>query len=182
MKNEVLLASVIAVLASSAGASVLAQRSDNPNLKMFYMARQQVQITDDVPVVNDMRTNPAPAQQSGAAAAGAAGQGLPRAGFASNMNAYHGGPVGGALPKVNNGVPTRLPEAGSGGNKGLKAGNAGKLKMKSAPGVQNAGPAVAKSYKPYATAPAGESGGGSGNLLNSSTSVKGSVLHWNKHH
>lgn len=177
MKNVLLLASTLSFMLLSAGTQVLAQRSDNPNLRNFYMARQQIQITDDAPAVNDMRTNPAAAQQSAAAAAAAA-QPLPRAGFSTNMGAYHSGPS--ALPKVNNGVPAKLPTTVDGVNRpGLKASNAGKVKPK-APAPQQ--PMVAKSYKPYATTPAISQGGSSGSLLNSSTNVKGSVLHWNKHH
>lgn len=180
MKNVLLLASILALVSGSAGSSALAQRGDNPNMKNFYMARQQVQITDEAPVVNDMRTNPAAAQQSSAAAAAAgAAQPLPRAGFGSNMGAYRP-PAGNGLPQVNNGVPAKLPETVNGVKQGMKAGNAGKLKGKTAPAPAPQQPVVIKTYKPYATTPV--SGGGSGSLLNSSTSVKGSVLHWNRRH
>jgi hypothetical protein len=181
MKKVLLLASIVSLLAGSAGTAALAQRSDNPNMKMFYMARQQIQITDDVPVVNDMRTNPAAAQQSAAAAAAAAKAALPRAGFGSNMAGLQTPAAAAGLPKVNNGVPVKLPEAGN-GTKGLKAGNAGKLKAKGPPVATQQSTPVAKTYKPYATTPVAQSSGSSGSLLNSSTSVQGSVLHWNKRH
>ncbi|MBX9689248.1 MAG: hypothetical protein K2X27_21240 [Candidatus Obscuribacterales bacterium] len=152
-------------------------RNDNPNLRNFYMARQQIQIMDDAPQVNDLRTNPQAAAQQQMAPA--APQALPRAGFSTYMSGYHGGNAGGALPQVNNGVPKSLPSAPE--RTGLKA-NAGKLKMKASPSVSQAkGPVLAKTYAPYAKTPsAPASGGSSGSLLNSSTSVQGSVLHWNK--
>jgi len=181
MKNVALGASLLAGLLCSCPA--FAQRNDNPNMKMFYMARQQIQITDDGPAVNDMRTVAQPGQQSAAAPAPSPGQGLPRAGFASNMSAYHGGGGGTGLPTVNNGVPAKLPQAPTGGKaqNGLKAGNAGKLKAKAAP-VASQSPAV-RAYKPYATTPVVQAPAGqNGSLLNSSQNVRGSVLHWNKHH
>jgi len=184
MKKVLVVASTLAVFSGALSAlPVLAQRSDNPNLKMFYMARQQIQITDDAPAVNDMRSNPA-AAQSAAAAAQAAQGALPRAGFMSNMGAYHGSPMSGALPTVNNGLPKALPQTATGlpgQPQGQSAGNAGKLKIKKAsPAAARPTQVVAKTYRPYATTP--QQSGGSGSLLNSSTSVNGSVLHWNRKH
>jgi hypothetical protein len=152
-------------------------------MKMFYMARQQIQITDDAPAVNDMRTVVQPGQQ--APAIPSPGQGLPRAGFASNMGAYHGGGGGSGLPTVNNGVPAKLPQAPTGGRvqNGMKAGNAGKLKAKAAPAANSGQAPAVKAYKPYATAPVAQTQSiPNGSLLNSSQNVRGSVLHWNKHH
>lgn len=151
-------------------------RNDNPNLRNFYMARQQVQIMDDAPQVNDLRTNPA---AGGAAPPVPAGpQALPRASFNTYMSGYAGGGAGRGLPEVNNGVP-KLPPAGP-NLTGNSAGNAGKLKPKAkAPVTPVAkGPVVAKSYKPYATA--GSAGVQTGASTYSNTSVQGSVLHWNK--
>lgn len=185
MKKLVLLASILAVLLSGASTPVMAQRVNTKDLPKvnFYMARQQIQIIDDAPSLNDMRTNPAAAQQQGGAGAGASprlGQGLPRAGFMTNMGAYHGSPAAGALPRVNNGVPKSLPHTNNGLNNGLKAASAGKLKTKSHPPAQPHGPVTAKGYKPYATTPMAQSSSGTGSSLNSSTAVKGSVLHWNR--
>lgn len=42
-----------------------AQPTSDPNLRNFYMGRQQVTITDDSPIVNDQRTNPAAAGGGG---------------------------------------------------------------------------------------------------------------------
>lgn len=179
MKNELVTAMALTVLVSSATLPAQAQyRNDNPNMRNFYMARQQVQIMDDAPQVNDLRTNPSAAQGGGAPAVSAP-QPLPRASFNSYMGAYSGGNARSALPQVNNGVPPKLPSAPE--RTGLKA-NAGKLKMKSTPSVAK-GPTVAKSYKQYQTyaaAPAAGSPPAGGSLLNANTSVRGSVLHWNK--
>jgi len=177
--RSVLLMSAILLLASLPAPAQQYGRSDNPNLRNFYMARQQIQIMDDAPQVNDMRTNPQ-AAQAGAAPQVTAPQALPRAGFNSYMSGYSGGGAKGALPQVNNGVPQNLPSAGP-DLTGKKA-SAGKMQPKApkAPAAPR-GPVVAKSYKPYATVPSSQAqGGGSGGLFNSSTSVQGSVLHWNK--
>lgn len=179
MKYEMVFAMALTALVSVSTSPAQAQyRNDNPNIRNFYMARQQIQIMDDAPQVNDMRTNPG-AGQAGAAPAVAAPQPLPRASFNSYMGAYNGGNARSGLPQVVNGVPPKLPSAPE--RTGLKA-NAGKLKMKSTPSVAK-GPTVAKSYKQYETygsAPSAGSPPGGGSLLNTNTSVKGSVLHWNK--
>lgn len=165
-------AGILALVLSVAGMPVWAQgyRNDNPNLRQFYMARQQIQITDETPAVNDMRTGAA----AGAAAPNAP-QALPRAGFGSNMGGlYNSSAMKGGLPQVMNGVPKAPPPPSPAA---LKA-RAGKLKAavpKAPPG-----PAVVKTYSPYKTY--GTSGGSasSGGTMSSSGSVRGSVLHWNK--
>lgn len=180
MKNELVLATALIALTSFATLPANAQyRNDNPNIRNFYMARQQVQITDDAPQVNDMRTNPG-AGQAGAAPAVTAPQPLPRASFNSYMGAYSGGNARSGLPQVVNGVPPKLPPAP--GLSGLKASPSGKIKMKSTPAVAK-GPVAPKSYKQYetyASAPTAGSPPAGGPLLNTNTSVRGSVLHWNK--
>lgn len=154
------------------------QAGDNPNLRHYYMARQQVQIIDDAPQYNDLRSNPAAQSQRPPAAAP---QALPRAGFNSFMSGYAGGAARSGLPQVNNGVPRALPAATSA--KGQSA-SAGKLKSatKTASTAAKTSPIV-KGYKPYATAPSNASAVGSGSASSSSsasTSVKGNVLHWNQ--
>lgn len=173
--RSVIFAAVLCLLSANTAAYAQYGRNDNPNMRNFYMARQQVQITDDTPQVNDMRTFPQPGQAAAPAVSGP--QPLPRAGFSTYMSGYQGGGGKNALPQVNNGVPKQLPQTITGLPQGQKAPSAGKLKPK-APSV--AAPAVAKTYKPYATVPAAQSGGNSGSMFNSSTSVQGSVLHWNK--
>lgn len=178
MKNELVIAMALGTLVSASTLPANAQRNDNPNMRNFYMARQQVQIMDDAPQVNDYRTNPG-AGSTAPAPMVTGPQALPRAGFNTYMGSYSGGNARSALPQVNNGVPPKLPSAPE--RTGLKA-NAGKLKIKSTPSVAK-GPTVAKTYKQYQTyaaAPQAGSPPSGGSLLNANTSVKGSVLHWNK--
>lgn len=174
MKYSMVAAAALAILVSILPASAQ-YRNDNPNMRNFYMARQQVQIYDDQPQVTDMRTNPGAA--GAPAPAVTTPQALPRAGFNTYMSGYSGGNAKGGLPQVINGVPPKLPSSPS--LTGQKA-NAGKLKAKSAPAAR--GPVVVKSYTPYQTTPsaAAAPAASSGGLLNSNTSVRGSVLHWNK--
>ena len=179
MLAAVALAASSAIAVSCSIIPAAAQRNDNPNIRNFYMARQQVQIYDDAPMVNDMRT--APGAAGAPAPAVTAPQQLPRAGFNTYMSGYAGGNARAGLPQVINGVPPKLPSAPA--LTGQKA-HAGKLKAKSPPAPK--GPAVAKSYQPYATYQPAATGGStapassSGSMLNSSGSVRGSVLHWNK--
>lgn len=176
MRNVLLLASVLTLVSASPVAAQYG-RNDNPNMRNFYMARQQWQVMDDTPQVNDLRTNPA-AAQPGAAAAPPRPAALPRAGFNSYMSGYMGTSPGQGLPSVNNGVP-KLPPAGP--NLTGQQATAQKMKAK-APAAPKAAkaPPVAKGYKPYtSTASSGYSGGGSSSM-STSTAVHGSVLHWNK--
>lgn len=170
MKNRLHTAIALSGISLSLTLPALAQgyRNDNPNMRNFYMARQQIQITDDTPAVNDMRTGP-----SAGTGAPAGGGALPRAGFGSNMSGLATGSMRSGLPQVVNGVPPKMPAA-SPGLSGLKA-KAGKVK---AAFPKAAGPATVKSYAPYQTY--GGSSSSSGGGLNSSGSVSGSVLHWNK--
>lgn len=143
-------------------------RNDNPNMRNFYMARQQIQITDDVPTVNDMRT--------GAAAGTGAPTGpvgLPRAGFGSNMGNDYGAAMKSGLPQVVNGVPKAAPPIPVPSATGKKAG-----KMKSAT-TRTSAPTTVKTYAPYKTYSTGAPSG-VGSSLSSSGNVRGSVLHWNK--
>lgn len=155
-----------------------AQRSDNPNIGHFYMARQMIQITDDSAQVNDMRTNPQPGQQGGAPVGAMPRQMLPRAGFGTNMSSM---PVmNTSLPKVVNGVPpkTTPPPQMNHTIVGKKA-NAGKYVP-----PKPKGPTTAQSYGSYngygggrqAAAPSYGNYGGN----QSSTAVRGSLLHWRR--
>lgn len=164
-----------AVTSSSLPLVVEAQgyRNDNPNMRNFYMARQQIQITDDAPAVNDMRTNPgAPAPQVNAPRA------LPRAGFGSFVNpSLTSGSMTSGLPQVVNGVPKAPPQAANPVRKSPTGQRATANKIKPS------GPATVKAYKPYQTyQAAAPTGGGTGGSMinNSSSNVSGSVLHWNR--
>lgn len=159
---------------SPAGAQNQYQGSD-PNLRNFYMARQQIQIIDESPVVTNS-TNPAGANQAAGAAGGAGGRApLPRAGFNSYMQSMPQSV--GPLPKVENGVPKAPPPP----PKGFKA-NAGKLQMKAKPVIS--GPSSYSSYKGYggnapAAAPVASPAMSSGST-GAERNVKGDVLHWSR--
>src|SRR3990167_2664998 len=124
LKAAMTFLSVLCALAA-AGPTAFAQRSDNPNLRNFYMSRQQWTITDDAPIVNDQRTQPGPANQGGQGALQAGPTPLPRAGWQPYSSSIPS--VRTALPEVNTGVPKNLPTAPS--PRGVKA-NAGTLKPK----------------------------------------------------
>ncbi|MGD9681781.1 MAG: hypothetical protein AB7W16_11415 [Candidatus Obscuribacterales bacterium] len=161
--------------------------SANPNMGHFYMARQQIQITDDSPVIN-YKGGGAPGQAGAQGMAPGAPVPLPRAGFqrfSQTLPSYSN-----TLPQVNNGVPKAPPPVRQNLNSGMQ-GKAGKLKpskKKAASKKPDAAPKAAatpKSYSPYKgydpkTAPPpshtanAHAGGGS----RTDAKVRGSVLHW----
>jgi hypothetical protein len=182
MKMAFVLAglSLVTIVASFTPAMAQGYRSDNPNMRNFYMARQQIQITDDAPAVNDMRTAPGDPAATAAAVGGGGPRPLPKAGFGSYYTPSSGSMSGG-LPQVVNGVPKAPPPVAApprrSGPTGQK-GTAQKIKQQQ---QRPAGPTTVKAYKPYQTysepSSVGASGGGG---LNSNSNVKGSVLHWNR--
>jgi len=136
-------------------------RGGDPNMGHFYMARQQIQITDDSPMINYKGGDPAQQQQNPALQQKRPAP-LPKAGF----NAYTPPPMASGynpnLPSVENGVPRRdLPAAGPALNHGdgvkrgpkskqakagsLKPGDKGKQATASPGGFS--GPT--KTYAPY---------------------------------
>jgi hypothetical protein len=161
-------------------------KNADPNLGHFYMGRQQIQIMDDAPQVNDMRTQPAPPGQSPAAAATPnRPQQLPRAGFMPYSNNLP--TLQGSLPKTINGVPPKAPPPAA-----IKSsmGKAGAYKAPAVAKAASSAPATLKSYAPV-------QGYGSGNMArpvsanpgsSSSTAVRGSLLnqsgtsalHWSR--
>lgn len=131
------------------GAQAQGYARDNPNMGHFYMARQQITITDDAPAVNDQRTNPQPGGRGGAGPGLAPGLGrsLPKAGWTPYSQFVPG--LSTTLPKTANGVPVPVaPQDPS----GLK-GKAGKLKGSKAaaskPKSGSGGPPSVKNYTPY---------------------------------
>jgi hypothetical protein len=161
--------------------TAFAQRNYDPNLNHFYMGRQQVQVIDDSPIVSP--------GSSGAATSGGRMNGampnrplpLPSAGWQTYTPAQPPGFTTG-LPKVNNGVPQKPGPQGPAGQKG-KAGTlaAGKGKTKGKPSQVAASPNGVSAYKPYATykpAPSGASATTGMNNQQSTTNVRGSILHW----
>lgn len=148
-------------------APVLAQDGrQDPNFKHFYMARQQVQVIDESPIITNQTGGGG--QAGGGAPAGA--QPLPKAGFQSYFQGSPQAPNN--LPKVFNGVPPKLPPAPNAMN-----AQAGKLKPKKAAAKSYPG---LKAYKPYSgyggSTPSGDASGGS----STSSNVHGSVLHWRR--
>ncbi|MBZ0187642.1 MAG: hypothetical protein K8F91_15450 [Candidatus Obscuribacterales bacterium] len=162
--------------------------SSNPNMGHFYMARQQIQITDDSPVIN-YKGGGAPGQ-AGATAAPSSPVALPRAGFhrfSQNLPSYSN-----TLPQVNNGVPKAPPPVTQNLNSGMQA-NAGKIKAaakkkssaksKKPAATTPAKPITVKTHTPYkgydpATPPKHTVSSHSTTGARTDTKVRGSVLHW----
>ena len=155
-----------------------AQRGDNPNLRHFYMGRQQVQVIDDSPIIMHK-----PGEPGGAATMNGSlpnrPMPLPAAGWQSYTPSQPPGFATG-LPKTANGVPPKPVQKGPAGNKAkagaLVAGN----KSKAKPATAASSPTAVSAYKPYATyKPAqGVPGAAGGNNQQTSTKVQGSILHW----
>ncbi len=163
-------------LVGSTGAA-LAQRSSDPNLRNFYMARQQWSVTDDSPVITG-----SPGAPPGAAAGGMGGlpagpAPLPRAGWQGYSTQIPS--VKTALPQVNNGVPKALPRAQNLSGQQAKAGSL-KLKPQAAKPTGPVGTQTYQAYKGYGggLTPSTGSGYGSGSGLRTTTGVQGNVLDW----
>ena len=162
-------------------------KTNDPNLGHFYMARQQIQILDDAPAVNDLRTQPVPpGQQNQAGAMMNRPVPLPRAGWQGYASSIPS--MSNSLPKTFNGVPPKGPPPMPPGVS-PKMGKAGAYKAGSKKGsaVPGAGaptsPATAKTYAPFegygGAAPAARTTTASGGS-SSSTHVQGSLLHWSR--
>ncbi|HEY9678607.1 MAG TPA: hypothetical protein V6C76_11390 [Drouetiella sp.] len=157
-------------LAVCAFQPVAAQPSSDPNLGHFYMARQQITITDDGPSVNDQRTNPAAAQSGGMPNRPV---GLPRAGWQPYSQSVP--QLRTSLPKTNNGVPEKAPPPPQPNPNALRA-RAGGLKPNKPKASQPSTPVV-KAYSPYKQYEPDSAAAGSA-AMNSNANVRGSVLHW----
>lgn len=172
----------------------IAEPASAQGLKHFYMARQQVQITDDAPLVNDQRTFPQGGQPgAGMGALPNRPMALPRAGFqqySPSMPSFNT-----RLPQVVNGVPPREQPAAAAPVKKGKNAKTGALKVAKDKAATTSSAAAtkppvtaAKSYSPYKgynpATPAGQPAQAVSNNANmqSKTRVKGSVLHWARGH
>ncbi len=148
-------------------------RTNDPNMGHFYMARQQITITDDGPLINNKMTQPG---QPGAGAMPVAiPQGLPAARWTQYSPAENPN-LSTSLPKVVNGVPPKMPPATNGPTG--RSGKAGKLPVAARPAVvkQPAAPTTA-TYAPYKQfSPDAAITGASS--AQSQSNVKGDVLHW----
>jgi hypothetical protein len=168
--------------------AALAQQGENPNLRNFYMGRQQWDIIPNAPIIND-RTGGQAAPGGGGMQGAMPQRSLPQAGW--NSYAPAGTPPGlsTSLPKVNNGVPQKPAQLPAG-----KRGRPGALLGKKAPIAQGpkVDPNALKAYKPYNTysnpdAAATAVGDGTkasvkvqGALAN--PPVRNSALHWARGH
>lgn len=184
MKGIVSALLVSGLIVGAAATPASAQLQNDPNLGHFYMARQQIQILDDAPVIYDKRTNPGAAAQSGQLPRGPAP--LPRAGFNSYSSSLPTGMSTG-LPEVVNGVPKKIPAPAQPSISPKKA-KAGAYKVKqSAPRPQQT---VAKTYSPYkgygggnpyaGMQSAASTGNSYGTNASSATAVRGNLLHWSR--
>jgi hypothetical protein len=144
------------------------------------MARQEIQMIDDSPVVNDQRTQPQPpGQQQGAAGMPNRPVPLPRAGWQPYSSSMPGS-MSNSLPKVVNGVPPKAPPPVA---VKPQMGKAGAYKGKM-PAAKPSGPAVAKTYAPYkgygGNQPAPVTSSAAGSQTSATTNVQGSLLHWSR--
>ena len=137
------------------------------------MARQQITITDDGPLINNKMQQAAPPGAQGALPPGVQ-QGLPAARWSQYAPADNPS-LSTSLPKVVNGVPPKMALGQTG-----QRGKAGKLAVAHAKGptapVAKApqGPAAYAPYKQFSPDAAIT---GAANA-ESSGNVKGDVLHW----
>lgn len=156
----------------------LAQRQSDPNMGHFYMARQQITITDEAPSINDQRTNPQAAQAGAGGGMPMAPVGLPRAGWQPYSQSIPS--LRTSLPKTNNGVPVKAPPPPPMGMQGrtgkLLGGPKTASKPKSSTPAAPSAPVV-KAYSPYKQYEPDSAAAGSA-ALNANSNVRGSVLHW----
>jgi hypothetical protein len=166
-------------LVGSTGAA-MAQRTSDPNLRNFYMARQQWSITDDSPVITGSPGMP-PGAASGAMGGMPGGPPpLPKAGWQGYSSQIPS--VRTALPQVNTGVPKTLPRAQNVSGQQAKAGSLKPGKPGKPAVAKPAGPVGTQTYQAYkgyggSLTPSTGSGYGSGGMR-TSTGVSGNVLDW----
>jgi hypothetical protein len=190
MKHNIYIWLGILVAGACAQSPALAQQNENPNLRNFYMGRQQWDIIPNAPIVNDR--SGAPAGPAGGGMQGSMPQrqtGLPQAGW--NSYAPAGTPPGlsTSLPKVNNGVPKAPVPTGTGHR--AKPGALINANKKPAPAGPHVDPNALKAYKPYSTysnpdAAASAVGDGTkasakvhGNVVDNQP-PRNSALHWSR--
>lgn len=176
---------------SSQGGFINLKKAGLQDASGFYMSRRQYQIIDDAPIVRGSNGQVIPANQAGFGSnIGGRQAPLQRAGFqsySSNMPQYSNG-----LPPVNNGVPQQ-PAAAPGGPGSLTAkaramGKNAKSKTKTASAPSTGKPPANtvsayntyKGYSPAAAVPAEQPAAAMGSGSSANTSVRASVLHWNR--
>jgi hypothetical protein len=135
------------LIGGAAQTAALAQQQDNPNLRNFYMGRQQWDVVDTAPIINNRTSAPAAPGGGGMSGSMPQRQALPQAGWGSYAPAVSPPGLSTSLPKVNNGVPPK-PSQMPQGRKGKPGALIGK---KAAPAAPQVDPNVLKAYKPYNT-------------------------------
>src|SRR5277367_34093 len=182
----------LAILISAGVQTAASAQNENPNLRNFYMGRQQWDIIPNAPIVND-RTGGAAAPGDGGMSGSMPQQrqtALPQAGWNSYAPAVSPPGLSTSLPKVNNGVPTKPAQLPAG-----KRGKPGALigAKKPTPAGPKVDPNALKAYKPYNTysnpdAAATAVGDGTkasvkvhGNVVDQPP-VRNSALHWARGH
>jgi len=178
LSNQAALLAILVVSGCEAAqAQGFIKKDQNlPNASSFYMARQQWQVIDNSPIINGQPGGPGGPSGNVAPPPGA---GLPRAGFQS-YSPPAAPQLSTSLPKVNNGVPPKLPPARAPrqmpSGAGAK-GRAGKLPAMYAKPASTPTPPAVQAYAPYKGYSPGAAAAG-GPAMNSQSNVKGSVLHW----
>ncbi len=177
--NSIILSASLAAIATvgcGCGVSAQGQRGVDPNMGHFYMARQQITILDDGPVVNNRVSAPAqpgqPAPGNGALPGGP--MPLAPARWQQYSPAETPPNLSTSLPRVNNGIPKKipLPVANHGSPRSLDVGNRAKPVAAAPP--RPTGPATYEPYKKFAVEPPASTAAGS----SSQGQVYGDVLHW----
>lgn len=148
------------ILLGSLNLPAFSQRGSDPNLGHFYMGRQQWTIQDDSPIINN-QTGTAPGAMNGALPSRPP---LPKAGWQ------------GYAPVENLKSTTNSPKT-SGGQK-IKSASSIKKGQKGSSGNLPKSSSGVNAYKPYATYSNPVNAPSAGANLNSTTHVKGSLLHW----
>ncbi len=138
------------------------QRDYDPNFSHFYMGRQQWTVEDNSPVIIN-RAGTAPGAMNGALPNRATP--LPKAGW-QGYAPIDNSPAS-ATSKTPGGSGTSKVRRAIAGNRG-KAGNL----------TGNKSPSGIQSYKPYASYPAPVANPAAADLQQTSTHVKGNLLHW----
>lgn len=169
---------VLALLFSFSSEEAFAQgfirkKSDLPDASRFYMARQQITITDESPIIN-RRSGDGGGSAGGGGASGP--RPLSKAGWQPYSQMIPG--LKTSLPKVNNGVPVKepiaIPRVPKGRTSGLNA-----VAQKAKPAYPSSNPNAVSAYTPYNGYGGSAPGAGYDQAnMQSRTNVRGSVLHW----
>jgi len=155
------------------------------------MARQQIEITDDAPIVQHRTSSPGGPNGGGMGGMLNGAPPLPKAGWMPYSQDVPG--LRTNLPATNNGVPQKAPPPVPRGVLGQHAGRGGLLRptqtqarsSKVGTTAAAANPRAVQAYSPYAqyqpSTPRNESPAAGSAAMQSNANVKGDVLHWARH-